>query len=251
MSKMTETVKKELILAGLFWRTYIIIDYKTEGLLNACVDKWGASYKSGPTTIETAATFQLHKEGFKKFLIKLENLADQEESTRKIPTGWLMRHKPKEAERLMLSQQNKREMFYKAYAKFKDKYREALGVILLKSGDRIYFDTQFYPRNAEEQGYFSRFLKAFLILEWRKRLNIQGPKTGTQSIPSQLLRLAEAMRRKGKGTKAGSLDTITAAVMEGMGHSLKCPDDKTLKISDNVRRTLARHFASIEQSHPK
>ena len=184
-------------------------------------------------------------------MVKLERLANQEKDTRKIAAGWLMCHKPKEAARLMLSQGNKREIFYKAYDKFKETYQEALGVMLLKPGDRIYFDTQFYPRNAEEQGYFGRFLKVYLMLEWRKRLGIQGPKTGTQSLPSRLLRLAEAMRRKGKGTKAGSLDTITAAVMEGMGHSLKCPDDKTLKISDNVRRTLTRHFARIGHSHPK
>ena len=252
---MKETKFKKVpepALNNLFLRTYKAVDFKLEGLLVNATNKWGASYKTGPTTFEFASTYQLHKANFKKFVNNIERVADQDKESSKTPTGWLMYNKPKVAARFLQSQEKKRWAFRKAYDKFFDTYQETLKVILhcthfRDPRRRIYFDTQFYPRDKEGQGLFSRFLAALLRLEGRHTLNTQGPTPGVRSIPPDVLNLADKMHNKGKGTTTGSREAIDEMVLKKTGYSLHDPNEKkfeaALKRKDAISRTLSRHFS--------
>lgn len=280
--------KPELVFDKLFYRTCTILQlnqWAKESVVPS--QKFGNFYELGEDSFGYEPTYKLHVENFKKFVAELKELNKLRVKTGKELTK-LRKKRQEEQDKLHpkteLSEQRakrrkeagaiswwtddpsseaeyrgKDRMIDEKICKFSTKYKTALEALTFSQffrEHRVYLTAPFVnmglsPGAGNDRQVFLSFIGPYLDFRSYGKTHIQGPKGGTQAIPSHLLRLAEKMRCKGKGTKAGSLATITDVIMEKMGYSFELPDNKMLKIYDNISRTLTRHFARIKQSRPK
>lgn len=179
-------------------------------------------YRSGPKTLEMKPTYQMDEKKFLQFL--------------------------RQFEAKIKALRTNGQASFDAAGKFFDTYSEVFHVLFRMSEfeGMTYFNLMFYPRAGHQQKIFRRFINCYLDAV-SPRMNMQGPKSGTQAIPAQALLYAENLRRKGKGTKVGSIETLTSETLKRIGYTLNVDatmqDDETLdRRREATRRTLLRHF---------
>ena len=262
--------KTALVFNGLFYRTCKVSGLSREGAKMFEYDitpteRFGGVYRLGKYDFGFYPTYQLHIKNFISFVKDLEGVNIVRAKIWPDFTSILScgrdYTKGNKAAALQEEQESDKET-----QRFLTKYKEALEALTFSQSLKErqvpeshidLLNMQLFPRAGNEQRLFGRFIKAYLELRQNSRLKIQGPKHGTQSIPAHLLRIAEKMHRKGKGTKAGSLETIADMVAGKIGHlelsdnETKASHDKAITIRENIYRTLVRHFARIKQSRLK
>lgn len=231
----TERRKSRKVLHGLYRKHYLEfvlpkprMDEMASRLSKAGVllqsnNEYLNNYRSGPETCEMHPTYQMNEKKFAIFTHQMEIAIRGLRSTTK-------------------SSRKKAEKF------FVDN-RDVFHVLVdMERPDRMtYFNLLFFPRTARQQRVIMQFVNAYLEAVSSPRINIQGPKSGAQAIPKNLLRKAEVMRRGGKGTRVGSIEAITEMVLKETGYSPDGgPSAQHPEIIEQrreaTRKNLLRHF---------
>ena len=218
---------------------------------------------------ELCPTYTMHRENFQKFVLELDHLADRAKTvfqycSRELGTskGSKINYKFtfglgynnqgrlnwKELKyNLDPKTQEKRLKLITDYEGLRKRYYDFFNLVAIQQGRQEYFNLEFYPAAGKEQTLFAKFKRTYLRLAGIIRLNTTGPKGGTRVIPDPLLHLADEMRCKGKGTKKGSIDTITKVIMNKMGLSTA---ERTAEAyerdRERIRKTIVRHFSCSE-----
>lgn len=245
----------ELAFNDLFRRTYVVEKWpiKYSRVFDRelpSLEKFSKMYSLGGGYFKAHPTYQLQMKNFSKFVEDLKRVNKLQGRIQRILTG--------ESYKLTASEMQPTPADMKAIEageRFQVKYKDALEALTfekffdehMRKGKgrfpRGFINMQLLPRTKAERDLFMSFVLEYLKFDLTSRLHITGPKQGTQSIPKNLERMADRMRRTGKGKKSGSHETITETLLKKMGFIKDTPEWE--RRHDSLYKTLGRHFKDI------
>jgi len=208
------------------------------GLYLCTVREWKGLTGDGSVTLE-APTYTMRKRNFKRFVSAWENLSHQwRQVSLAISAVVTLNRLGKVAPQRGADPW---QQFCRAHERLVKHYQQALSALIYedRSQKAVFFNVEFYPRPAEDQRLFRQFIDAFLAVRDIKRLNLQGPKSGTRALTFEEQRLVESISRKRVKPEARSRRIIADEIWERNPRRGGAPGSKKRAATE---RAISRHL---------